>query len=194
MLQAAIREAFKSKNVIITQAAGLAVLKGAVLCGHEPQNISGRICRYTYGVEVYNTFDKAFHPQFKKVMLNNEEHCKEIFHIYVRVGLIIEVGKPQVKNTYTVIEPDQKSIDFRIFTSNNREPTYTTNVGCTHLGTLTISMPDTSKGLDRGAIFHMTFSGTEIAVTAVDKDNPERAVTTKVDFLTKRKTENIITV
>lgn len=183
MLQTAIREAFKNKTVIIPQEAGLAVLKGAVLCGHEPQNISGRICRYTYGIEIYKTFDRTIHPQFKKVMINNKEHCKDIFHIYVRVGQIIEVGKPQVKETYIVTEPDQDSIDFRIFTSNNREPTYTTDVGCTHLGTLTIGMPDISKGLDRGAIFHMTFSGTEIAVTAVDKDNPERAVTTKVDFL-----------
>lgn len=56
-------------------------------------------------------------------MLNKEEHCKEIFDMHVRVGQIIQVGKPQVKETYIVTEPDQDSIDFRIFTSNNREPT-----------------------------------------------------------------------
>lgn len=183
MLQTAIREAFKSKNVIIPQEAGLAVLKGAVLCGHEPQKISGRVCRYTYGVEVFDEFDKTIHPQFKKVMINNKEQCKDIFYIYVRVGQIIEVGEPQVKQIFNVAEPGEKGITFKIFTSHNKEPTYTTDIGCTHLGTLTIDMPDTSKGVDRGAIFHMTFSGTEIAVTAVDKDNPERVVTTKVDFL-----------
>lgn len=48
-------------------------------------------------------------------MLNKEEHCKEIFDMHVRVGQIIQVGKPQVKETYIVTEPDQDSIDFRIF-------------------------------------------------------------------------------
>lgn len=88
-----------------------------------------------------------------------------------------------MKQTYTLIDPDQTSLDFEIFTSNNRHPTYTTDMGCTYLGKLTIAMPDTSKGTNRGVIAHMTFSGTEIAVTAVDRDNPERAVTTTVDFL-----------
>lgn len=183
MLQTAIREAFKNKKVIIPKEAGLAVLKGAVLCGHEPQKISGRICRYTYGVKVNNKFDKTIHPHFKKILRNNIEYCDDIFSIHVRVGQIVKVGEPQVKQEYTVIEADQKSIEFKIYTSKNTEPTFVTEEGCKYLGTLTIDMPDTSKGRDRGAIVHMTFSGTEITVTAVDQDDPERSVSTKVDFL-----------
>ncbi|XP_052674624.1 heat shock 70 kDa protein 12A-like [Crassostrea angulata] len=183
MLQSTIREAFKNKNVIIPQEAGLAVLKGAALYGHQPQKISGRVCRYTYGVKIVTTFDNTIHPKLKKILHNNIEYCDDIFSIHVRVGQIVEVGEPQVKQTYEVTEPDQTSIGFKIYTSNNKEPTYTTDEGCTYLGTLTTDMPDTSKGMDRGATVHMTFSGTEIAVTAVDRDNPERAVTTKVDFL-----------
>lgn len=183
MLQSAIREAFKNKKVIIPEEAGLAVLKGAVLCGHAPEKISGRVCRYTYGVDMITKFDSTIHPHFKKIVRNNKEYCDDIFDIHVRVGQIVEVGEPQVKQTYKVVEPDQTSIGFEIYTSNDKEPTYTTDEGCTRLGTFTIDMPDTSKGLDRGVIVHMTFSGTEIAVTAVDRDNPERAVTTIGDFL-----------
>eukprot|EP00105_Crassostrea_gigas_P037535 XP_019921683.1 PREDICTED: heat shock 70 kDa protein 12A-like [Crassostrea gigas] len=183
MLQTAIREAFKNKNVIIPKEAELAVLKGAVICGHEPEKISSRVCRYTYGVEAVIKFDSTIHPKSKKILHNSLEYCGDIFSIHVRVGQIVEVGEPQVKKTYVVTEPDQISIEFKIYTSNNKEPTYTTDVGCTYLGKLTIDMPDTSKGVDRGATVQMTFSGTEITVTAVDKDDPERAVTTKVDFL-----------
>uniref|UniRef100_A0A8W8L4G0 Heat shock 70 kDa protein 12A n=1 Tax=Magallana gigas TaxID=29159 RepID=A0A8W8L4G0_MAGGI len=183
MFQTVIRETFINKNVIIPKEAGLAVLKGAVICGHEPEKISSRVCRYTYGVEVVITFDSTIHPKSKYILRNSLEYCDNIFSIHVRVGQIVEVGEPQVKQTYKVTEPDQTSIKFKIYTSNNKEPTYTTDIGCTYLGTLTIDMPDTSKGLDRGATLHMTFSGTEIAVTAVDRDNPERAVTTTVDFL-----------
>lgn len=88
-----------------------------------------------------------------------------------------------MKQTYTLIDPDQTRLNLEIFTSNNREPTFTTDMGCTYLGKLTIDMPDTTKGTNRGVIAHMTFSGTEIAITAVDRDNPKRAVTTNVDFL-----------
>lgn len=183
MLQTAIREAFINKNVIIPKEAGLAVLKGAVLCGHEPEKISGRVCRYTYGVKINTEFDSTIHPKFKKVFHNNVEYCDDIFSIHVRVGQQVEVGEPQKKHRYVVLRPNQTYLEFEIYTSNNKEPTYTTDEGCTYLGKVTIDMPDTSKGLDRKAIVHMTFSGTEIAVTAVDRDNPERAVTTKVDFL-----------
>lgn len=183
MLQTAIREAFINKKVIIPKEAGLAVLKGAVLCGHAPEKISGRICRYTYGIEKITKFDSTIHPLSKKVLRNNTEYCDHIFSIHARVGQIVEIGEPQVKQTYIVVEPDQKAITFDIYTSNNKEPTYTTDAGVTQLGTLIIDLPDTSKGLDRGAIVHMTFSGTEIAVTAVDQDDPEKVVTTTVDFL-----------
>lgn len=183
MLQTAIREAFINKTIIIPKEAGLAVLKGAVLCGHEPEKISGRVCRYTYGVSTQIEFDSTIHPKSKKVILDNIDYCDDIFSIHVRVGQFVEVGKPQVKQTYCVLEPDQTYLEMDIYTSNDKEPTYTTDEGCTYLGTVTIDMPDTSKGLDREAIVHMTFSGTEIAVTAVDRDNPTRAIITKVDFL-----------
>lgn len=70
-----------------------------------------------------------------------------------------------------------------IYTSNNKEPTYTTDEGCILLGKFTLDMPDTSRGMDRGAEVHMTFSGTEIVVTAVDKHDPTKVVSTTVDFL-----------
>lgn len=54
---------------------------------------------------------------------------------------------------------------------------------CTLLDQISLDVSDTSKGTDRVAYVHMTFSGTEIAVTAVDRDNPTRAIITKVDFL-----------
>ena len=109
--------------------------------------------------------------------------CDDIFSVHVSVGKLIKVGEPQVKQIYTMTTSDQTRLSFPIYTSNQREPMYTTDVGCTHLGTLTIDMPDTSKGIDRGAFVHMTFSGTEITVTAVDKDDPTKSASTSVDFL-----------
>lgn len=111
------------------------------------------------------------------------ERCDDIFDTHVSVGQTIKVGEQQVERTYKVLYSDQKSITFPVYNSEKANPTYTTDEGCTFAGNLTIEMPDTSKGLNRGARVYMTFSGTEVAVTAVDRDDPEKTVTTTVNFL-----------
>lgn len=183
MLQVAIKKAFIDKKVIVPQDAGLAVLKGAVLYGHEPKTISLRVCKYTYGIKALVIFDSSIHPESKKIVENGVELCDHVFDIHVRVGQTVKVGEPQLTQNYTVIAPDQKIMSFPIHTSNKEEPTYKTDEGCKHLGKLTIDMPDISKGMHRGVNVHMVFSGTEIAVTAVDRDNLKRVVSTTVDFL-----------
>eukprot|EP00105_Crassostrea_gigas_P004833 XP_011418178.1 PREDICTED: heat shock 70 kDa protein 12A [Crassostrea gigas] len=183
MLQMAVKQAFKTKKVIVPQDAGLAVLKGAVLYGHEPKTISARVCKYTYGVAMSKIFDSTIHLESQKIICNGVEHCNNLFDIHVRMGQLVKVGEPQVSKKYAVVKPDQTEIDFEIYISNNTDPTYTTEKGCTHLGKLTFNLPDTTKGMDRGAHVHMTFSGTEIVVTAVDQDDPDKVVSTTVDFL-----------
>ena len=183
MLQEAVREAFRNKKVIVPQDAGLAVLKGAVLYGHEPKTISARVCKYTYGIRTRTIFNKDIHPQSKKVSSVKGDRCRDSFDVHVSVGQLIKVGEPQVKRRYHVAEADQTKMGFPIYTSNEREPMFTTDAGCTRLGTLTLHMPNISKGKDRGASVHMTFSGTEITVTAVDKDDSTKSVSTSVDFL-----------
>ncbi|XP_078325396.1 heat shock 70 kDa protein 12A-like [Crassostrea virginica] len=183
MLQEAVKEAFRNKKVIVPQDAGLAVLKGAVLYGHEPKTISARVCKCTYGIKTRRKFDKTIHPQSKRVLVDGVDWCEDIFDVHVSVGKLINVGEPQVKKEYIVVRDDQRSMSFSIYISNEKEPKFTTDVGCTCLGKLTIDLPDTSKGMDRGVFVHMTFSGTEITVTAVDKDDPTKTVSTNVDFL-----------
>lgn len=161
----------------------MAVLKGAVLYGHEPKTISARVCKYTYGVNTTVKFDSAIHLKSKKIIQHGVEFCDDIFDIHVRVGQMVNVGESQVIQNYTVAEPDQTSITFSIYTSNNKELNYTTNKGCIRLSKLIHDMSDTSKGMNRGASVYMTFSGTEIIVTAVDKNNSKKVISTTVDFL-----------
>lgn len=183
VLQEGIRDAFQHKKVIIPQDAGLAVLKGAVLYGHQPNSITGRISKYTYGIRMILPFDSSIHPKSKKVMVNRLEKCEDCFDIHVRVDDLLEKEKQQEKRTYKMSVPDGKEMIFNIFCSINKEPTFTTDLGCHYLGKLTLDMPDISKGTDRGANVYMTFGGTEIKVTAVDKDDQEKIVSTTVDFL-----------
>ena len=67
LLQDCIKSKFSSKTVIIPNQPGLAVLKGAVIFGHDPSIIAERICRYTYGIGCSLPFDDKFHEESNQV-------------------------------------------------------------------------------------------------------------------------------
>lgn len=182
MLQESMRKRFGHLKIITPQEAGLSVLKGAVVFGHEPDAISTRVCKYTYGVDIYETFDPKIHPAEKKTVKNGQDRCKDVFSTHVSVGQEIHIGESQDSREYEVVTPDQTAIDLVLYASPIKNPKYVTDIGCQRLGKFTMELPDTTKGLDRGVKVHMTFSGTEIEVTATDKDTG-RSVKTVIDFL-----------
>jgi hypothetical protein len=54
---------FPKLNVICPSDAVAAILKGAVMYGHNPELISERICPRTYGITVDVPFDDRKHPR-----------------------------------------------------------------------------------------------------------------------------------
>ncbi|CAG2213167.1 unnamed protein product [Mytilus edulis] len=66
LVQTAMRTNFPNRKIIIPDEAGLAVLKGAVLFGHQPNKISKRILRKTYGIQTWTEWDPELHPKSKR--------------------------------------------------------------------------------------------------------------------------------
>ncbi|XP_061185738.1 heat shock 70 kDa protein 12A-like [Saccostrea echinata] len=182
MLQEAIKANFSHVKLIIPPEPALTVLKGAVIFGHEPDAISSRVCKYTYGVRTYCDFIANKHPFEKKILVNGIEKCKDVFSIHVRVGETLRVGEPTASQRYHPLLPDQTKVRFVIYTSPSSNPEFTSDEGCRRLGSLSIDMPDILKGVDRAVNVQMIFSGTEIEVYATDKDT-KKTVKTTVDFL-----------
>ncbi|XP_060064403.1 heat shock 70 kDa protein 12A-like [Ylistrum balloti] len=183
VLQNEIRTNFPNIRVIVPQEAGLAVLKGAVIFGHEPTSIRARVCQFTYGVKTTLPFDSGKHANCKRFTSSTGEmRCRDIFDIHVSYGDRVNIGEPQAVNSYRPVEPDQTTLSFEVYNSIHKNPKYVTDAGCTKIGHLTITMPDTSKGLDRSVMVQMTFGNTELEVDATDKYTGEK-VTAAFDFL-----------
>lgn len=187
MLQDALRNAFPTKKFVIPNEAGLAVLKGAVIFGHEPSTIGYRISRFTYGIKTSVDFDCKQHPasrlKFPKI---GHALCKGVFGKHVEINQQIQIGVPQSKKGYSVVDEDQTSMAFPLYISKKRNPKYVDSVDendddddysdselfddcgekkkCILLGSLKIKVP--GYGLDRSAKVAMTFSGTELTVEA----------------------------
>ncbi|WAQ99599.1 HS12A-like protein [Mya arenaria] len=173
ILQDLIRKAVESlpdkKKLIVPKDPGLAVLKGAVIYGHDPSVIEERKCRYTYGVGTSFPFKKGVHPEQKKVVNSNgEEFCGGMFDAHVKIGQEVVRGESQATRSYRPIKDTQTEIEFQFFATTDPEPTFTSDPNCTDIGKLTIDVP--GSGLDRSVSIKMIFGDTEMHVEAVAKD------------------------
>ena len=167
MLQQAIKDNFPRMKLIIPEEAGLVVLKGAVVFGHNPAAIGERVCKYTYGIEVNHEFNEAIHDPNKKFEAEGKVYCSKIFEKHVEVGQTVTYGEPQAKRTYQPLTSNQKHVSFIVHASSKTSPKYINDFGCTMLGMVTVEVKDMSVPLGQRSIeVDLTFSGTEIEIRA----------------------------
>ena len=183
MLQHAIRKNFPDMKLIIPREPGLAVLKGAVIYGHNPNCIVERVCRYTYGIEISTPFNDEKHDRTKKVEIEGKWYCEDIFDKHVEIGQTVKFGEKQAEKSYTPLKENQSSISFAIYTSKSKETMYTTDDSCSKIGSFTIKDIDRSLPRDSRTVkVSFTFSSTEIEIYAIEVKTGKK-VTCNLDFL-----------
>ncbi|XP_052076812.1 heat shock 70 kDa protein 12B-like isoform X5 [Mytilus californianus] len=173
MLQEAIKTAFPNMTVIIPDEAGVAVLKGAVQFGFNPQVISPRIGRFTYGVSTNKRFRPHTDPEDKKQIVNGVMYCRKRFGKHVERGQSIEQGEVSEQKTYNPLTADQNRIILPIYVSLSLDPQYVDEKDCTYLGDLEVDMSDIQGGCEREVVVGMRFGGPDIAVEAIVKSTGE---------------------
>ncbi|KAL3857341.1 hypothetical protein ACJMK2_012018 [Sinanodonta woodiana] len=183
ILQESIISSFPEINTIIPQDAGLVVLKGAVIYGHNDDMILERVCRYTYGIAGAIPFVKGVHKDEYMEESDVGPLCNSIFVKIVEAGQHIKLHERQAERYFSLNSEDQDHYTFPVYISTSVSPTYVTDVGCSKLGSLTISGIDTSVPLkDRKVAVSMIFGGTELEVEARDVHTKE-ITTVILDFL-----------
>lgn len=180
LLQKRIREEFPSCRVIIPQEAGLAVLKGAVIFGHQPATIAARISKYTYGISTNTKFDRSKHPMSKLKMVEGKEKCKDVFDKHVSIGQLLEIDDVQSEKSYWPLYSNQTQVSLPVYTSTIEDPSFVDEPECSYLGKLTVDIP--KHGSDKEVSSSFIFGGTELKVQAVVKSTGETA-SANFDFL-----------
>ncbi|KAL3879164.1 hypothetical protein ACJMK2_031473 [Sinanodonta woodiana] len=170
MLQHAIRERFPNLKVTIPEEAGLAVVKGAVIFGHNMSIITQRISRYTYGIEMYSRFIEGIHPILKRTVIDGVDYCEHIFDSHVQVGEVISLNKQRTEREYVVSRGDEDKLTLTVHISTEDSPVYITDRGCRPLGELVVPISDTSVPPEnRRFVVGLVFGGTELQVHAKEK-------------------------
>ncbi|KAL4230096.1 Heat shock 70 kDa protein 12A [Mactra antiquata] len=183
MLQDTFKSNFSDKRIIIPEEAGLVVLKGAVLFGHNPLTVVSRIAKCSYGIRVFRDFDSEHHPESKRVQVGKKKFkCKDIFAKHVTKGQELVIGESQSKERYAPLEADQVSLVFDVYTSSEEEPSFVTDEDCTYVGQLEVEIPENLDVKDRGVVVSMIFGGTEIRVEG-KVEKTEKVTKASFDFL-----------
>ncbi|KAL3871162.1 hypothetical protein ACJMK2_039178 [Sinanodonta woodiana] len=183
MLQTYVKNMLPNKRFIVPSEAGLAVLKGAVLFGHNPSAIGHRICRFTYGVKTSVTFVTGKHREDKRKKVGNEDLCVDIFDIHVHKGQSVKLNEKQAPIQYKPQKREQNTIGFELYSSTDCIPVYVTDDGCRKLGKITVNVLGQTKD-DNTVEVSLMFGGTEIQVEARDKKTG-KSTNTKIDFIDK---------
>ena len=180
VFQNAIKANFNELEVINPE--GEAVVAGAVIVRQNPEVITERVLKKTYGVEMHTKFISLIHPKDKLQVIHGKSYCSQIFSKHVEKGQSITVGESQKEQSYYPLSDEQTVVALPLYASDELNPLYT-DEGCLKVGQIEVDISDVpGKKDDKKISVSLTFSETEIKVTArVEKTG--RVVTGRCNFL-----------
>ena len=107
--------------------------------GLNPRSISSRIAKKTYGINTLTTFDPDRHPEDKKVIIEGEEFCEDVFDAFVRVGESVSTDEFHQK-TYCPVRSRQTVMRIIFYCSDNPDCDFVDEEGVSQLGELSIDI------------------------------------------------------
>ncbi|RIB29568.1 hypothetical protein C2G38_2238825 [Gigaspora rosea] len=169
-LQERIKKEFKNdvKYILVSPKPVTAVVSGAVVYGlrnnadasvKAPLSrpiILDRVLKYTYGTNI---------------LRSNE------FSILAKRGAQARIDQ-KFESTFVPLIPNQSTMGFKIYITQNNEPKYCYEEGVQFLGELKVNLPDIDLGLNRPVKFSICFAEEEIKVFAVNLQNGQNCHTT----------------
>ena len=182
MVRHAVEVSFPNKRLIVPHEAGLAVLKGAVIFGHNDRVITSRISRFTYGIKMYKDFIPGIHPESRKVVKENgRSSVQGVFDKLVEAGQSVSKDEEYKGTLCTPFNKGGTSFTVKLFATPEKDPQYVDDPGCIPIGELTVDCLD-KYGRVSGAYVTLVFGGTELEVRAINSATNE-LTTASFDFL-----------
>ncbi|XP_045208992.2 heat shock 70 kDa protein 12A-like [Mercenaria mercenaria] len=178
LLQRAIKSAFPGIHEVIPQEASSAVLRGALIFGHNPMALTERVLKYTYGVETTLPFVNRVYPQSKRKKADIGDRCVNIFHKLIKKELSVTPGETQVERYYSTCNKKQNCMPLAIFISEEKNPTYVDGKGCAKIGTMFIKFEEPDDLPGRRVKLTMLLGGSEIIVELEDEKSGNKVINT----------------
>ncbi|KAK2544204.1 heat shock protein 12A-like protein [Columba livia] len=184
ILRDAISQAFGEKyHIFCPLEVQVAVAKGAVLFGVNPDIVASRVSAWTYGLAVTQEFDATIHD-FRKKRVSKADgytYSVDIFKKLVGIGDTVNIN--EVAHYYFhPTEPDQTSVHFSFHGTEKQDALYVDEEEIERLGSCIVPMPDTTLGKKLKLKLDIKFGLTEFKATCTDVTSNE-SQTVMIDFL-----------
>ena len=160
-------------NIIVPTSPALAVVQGGVMWRKNPQIIKARRADATYGIRIFQDFERSKHDSHYKVYNKEEKRhrCDNVFSVFLQKGEVIE--SDNVFKTVVVPSFQHTTImKLTIYSTPNLGVQYTVDKDgqplVKKIGELIIDVPnpDNIPREKRDVEIQMDFSGTEIKAKA----------------------------
>ncbi|XP_053373619.1 heat shock 70 kDa protein 12B-like [Mercenaria mercenaria] len=182
IMKNAIKTAFPNRQVIVPEQAGLAVVKGAVMYGHNPDSISSRKLPYTYGISVAVEFDESRHPNSKKVLRDGMYKCEDVFNVFIKAGTTVIPHKTSIKYPFYAPFIGTSMATVEVYRTQSENPIYVSDDGCYRVGEISIELRGRPRKAKQRLDIVMMFGDTELHVTAEELGTDNKA-SAKFNFL-----------
>ncbi|XP_021342887.1 heat shock 70 kDa protein 12B-like [Mizuhopecten yessoensis] len=192
-----IRSEFRLKKVLVPTKAELAVLEGAVLYGFEPLTVSAGMCRHTYGIDCYATFEEGVHREEYRKDIDGEDSCMNIFSKVATEGDILQVEEKRVEAFYSTHKDENRRnvrVNFPFYASTDKSCQYTTDISCERIGNIAVEPPADGWPEEVHYRVEMYFGRTELEVKVFNDADETEEHTGKFDFLIEKEIPDVLPV
>ena len=165
--------AARGAEVLTPKEAQVCILKGAVLFGHNPTEVSARIARYTYGQDEATVFDPDIHDPNKIRVFEGVQYSYPLFRTIIERGTEIRVGQT-IESQLWPVEDEQTEMKLKFYVLDGlpAEVQYADAPNVRKIATrVVLPMPDTTKRDNRPVDASYRFGGTEIEVELCDNES-----------------------
>ena len=160
-------------QVLVPRRPQVSVVRGACLFGLDPHSITSRIAKRTYGINTLTTFDHEKHPENKKVVIEGEDFCEDVFDAFVRAGDSVGAEEVHTK-TYCPVRSRQTVMRIIFYCCDSRDVEFIDEEGVEQLGELTIDIGRPFQSVeDKTVKVTLRFGSTHIYACATNRDGTE---------------------
>lgn len=155
----------RKKHLVLPHESSLAVLKGAVYMGHVPDAVTTRISNYTYGIQNWPNFDPNIHPEEKKIMVEGEPRCRDVFKKFITKGDKLKSTHPKTF-ILEVLKPAEDNLECSVYLSQKEDPKFIDEEGVSKVGSLKVTLPKVDKGTVIDIEEEISILDTEVEILA----------------------------
>ncbi len=126
-------------NVLVPRRPQVSVIRGACMFGLNPRSITSRISKLTYGINTLTTYDPLRHAEEKKVVIEGEDFCEDVFDAFVKRGEAVGIDEVHVK-TYCPVRARQTVMRIIFYCTEKEAPNFVDEEAVKQLGELSIDI------------------------------------------------------